>query len=285
MQTVSFTNSRGESVLFGASGDYRLTHIDGLGGPPADIKSTKSPYQDGSSYVDIQLADRPLSITGWISASNRQEMYEKRRQLSRVLNSKLGPGKFVYTNDYRSFAIKAICDESPIFNDRIVDYQLFTISFICNDPYFSDETQTVKGLKFEAGGMTFPLRLPTQFAFSAYRGTFMNTGDVETALEIRYQGPATNPTVISETTGEFIKINYELSADDVFYINTAMGNKRLEVENTDGSRTNVLHYIDMGSTFFQLQPGQNMLRYGSDHDSDQQSANVTVYWNNRFIGV
>ncbi|MNJ51482.1 Phage tail protein [compost metagenome] len=132
--------------------------------------------------------------------------------------------------------------------------------------------------------MIFSLRLPTQFAFSAYRGTFVNSGDVETPVEIHYKGPATNPVVESETTGEYIKVNYELTAEDTLIINTAFGNKRVEVLNDDGTRTNVFHWIDLGSTFFQLQPGRNMLKYGSDYESEQAAATVMIYWYNKYLG-
>lgn len=284
MQRATFVNTRGESVVFGTFGPFVLKKIEGTGAPPLDIKSTKSPYQDGSSFVSAQFTDRDISIVGFIKSKRQQEMYELRRELVRILNPKLGPGKLVYSNDARSYAITAIAEESPVFNERHVANQMFSVNFVANDPYWRDENQTVKGLRYESGGMTFPLRLPTQFAFAAYRGIFTNTGDEATPVEIRYQGPATNPIVESETTGEYIKVNYELTEQDTLIINTASGNKRVEVLNEDGSRTNVFHWIDLGSTFFQLQPGQNILKYGSDKDSDQQAATVTVYWNNRYVG-
>ncbi|MEH7087186.1 distal tail protein Dit, partial [Neobacillus drentensis] len=270
--------------VFGASGVFILSHIDGTGNVSSEIKSTKSPYQDGSSFVDVQLADRNISIVGAIMTKSRQEMYERRRELVRILNPKAGPGRLIYTNDARSYAITAIADESPVWDERHSSNQRFSLSFISNDPYWRDENQTVKGLRFEDGGMTFPLRLPTQFSFSSYRGNFFNSGDVDTPVEIRYKGPATNPVVESETTGEYIKVNYELKETDTLIISTAFGNKRVEVLNSDGTRTNVFHWIDLGSTFFQLVPGQNILKYGSDKESDQQAANVTIYWYNRYLG-
>ena len=271
--------------MIGTFGPFVLERIEGTGGPPVNIKATKTPYQDGSSYVDAQLEDRPLSIYGFIKAGNQQVMYDLRRELAKILNPKLGPGKLVYTNDSRSYVINAIAEESPVFNERYVSNQMFIINMVALDPYWRDENQTVKGLKFETGGMSFPLTLPMKFAEAAYKGNFYNSGDDDTPVEIQYKGPALNPVVFNETTGEYIKINYDLTADDVFYISTERGNKRLEVVNTDGTRRNVLNYIDLGSTFFQLRPGQNILRYGSDHDSDQQAADVTVYWHNRYVGV
>lgn len=122
------------------------------------------------------------------------------------------------------------------------------------------------------------------FAFSGYRGTFNNDGDVETPVLIHYQGPAKNPFIQNETTGEFIKVNYDLEETDVLEINTAFGAKRVEVVGGDGGRTNVFHWIDLNSTFFQLMPGDNTLRYDSDEEADRERARVTVYWYNRYAG-
>lgn len=284
MQKVTFINARGESVVFGNSGPFVLQRIDGTANAPADIKTTKSPYQDGSSFVDVQLSDRDIPLQGFINAKSQQQLYERRRDLTRILNPKLGPGRLIYSNDFRSYAITAIPESGPEFGERYVHAVLFTVNFVANDPYWRDENQTVKGLRYEAGGMTFPLRLPSRFAFAAYRGTFVNTGDVEAPVEIHYRGPAKNPVVESETTGEYIKVNYELSENDTLIISTEFGNKRVEILNADGSRTNVFNWIDLGSTFFQLLPGRNILRYGSDQDSDQQAAEVTIYWYNRYLG-
>ncbi|MEK4273136.1 distal tail protein Dit [Paenibacillus sp. FSL R7-0026] len=284
MERVTYTNARGESLVLGTSKPFYLERIKGTGGVPGDLLSTQSPYQDGSSFVEMRLADRPIVVEGGIVANSREQMYQYRRDFMRILNPKLGLGKLVYTNSARSYAIQAIAENTPEFDDRIVNNQPFTINFICPDPYFTDETQISKGLRFESGGLTFPLRLPTQFAYSAYRGLFQNDGDVETPVEIHYKGPALNPVVINETTGEFIKVNYDLGENDVLVINTAFGQKRVEVVNTDGTRTNVFHWIDLGSTFFQLQPGRNMLRYDSDREGDRSVATVTVYWYNRYGG-
>ncbi|OAB31747.1 hypothetical protein PMSD_18350 [Paenibacillus macquariensis subsp. defensor] len=284
MQIATFTNTRGESVEFGNSGPFVLQKIDGTANVSTEIKNTKSPYQDGSSFVGVQLSDRDIPIQGFINSNSQQQLYDRRRELTRILNPKLGPGKLVYTNSFRSYAIDVVADGGPVFGERFVHANLFVINFIANDPYWRDVETATKALRAEVGGLTFPLRLPTKFATASYRGVFHNTGDVETPVEIRYKGPATNPIVTNETTGKFIKVNCELLATDTLFITTEFGNKRVEILNADGSRTNVFHWIDLGSTFFQLEIGENILRYGSSQDSDQSPANVTVSWHNRFLG-
>ncbi|MBP2116587.1 hypothetical protein J2Z45_000135 [Cohnella lubricantis] len=250
----------------------------------ADIRSTQSPYQDGSSVVAVQMPNRLVTLTGTVMAGSREEMYELRRRLSRVLNPKLGAGRLVYENDYRSYAADAIPDEAPVFTNRFSNHHGFTASFTCPDPFWRDVEEATKDLKSLTGGLTFPLKLGTRFALIGYRGVFENEGDVETPIRIRYTGPAVNPVVENETTGEYIKINTTLAATDVLEITTAFGRKRVEVVAADGSRTNVFHWIDLGSTFFGLQPGENILKYSSDNAEDDIST-VTVYWNNRYGGA
>lgn len=283
MQKLTFVNARGESITFGNEKPFILSHIDGTGGVAADLKTTKSPYQDGSTLVGVTMEDRLVSITGAIMATTREEMYQLRRRLTQILNSK-SAGKLIYTNDAHTYVIDAVPDGSPAFGDRHANNQLFAANFICPDPFWTDENEIVKALKFEEGGLTFPLRLSTMFAFSAYRGIFTNSGDVDTPVTVHYRGPAKNPLVMNETTGEFIKVNYDLTDEDVLEISTAFGRKRVEVVNDDGTRTNVFHWIDLDSTFFQLVPGENMLRYDSDEEADRERANVTVYWHNRYSG-
>ncbi|PWW37403.1 MULTISPECIES: phage tail family protein [Paenibacillus] len=285
METVLFINSQGEKFFLGTSKPFYLKTIDGIAGVPSNLLSTKSPYQDGTSFVDMMLADRPISMVGGIIAKNQYELYKYRREITRILNPKLGLGTLIYTNPYRNYAIQAVAEGAPQFNDRIVVNQPFTINLVCPDPYFTDVEPQEQALRYESGGFRFPLHLPTQFAKLGFTGSFSNDGDVSTPVEIQYKGPALNPIITNETTGEFIKVNYNLTSSDVLIINTAFGKKRVEILNNDGTRTNVFHWIDLSSTFFQLIPGENILKYGSEREGDVVSAVVTILWNNRYGGV
>lgn len=285
MQSLEFINANGERITLGNTRPYILSHIDGTGGAVTEIKSTRSPYQDGSTVVGVQLADRLITLTGAVMASTREEMYELRRNLSRILNPKLGEGKLIYTNDAHSYAATAIPDESPKFNNRHSNNQLFSASFTCPDPFWRDVIAAERALKYANGGMTFPWRLKSWFTLIGYKGIYRNSGDESAPLLIRYYGPATNPVVRNETTGEFVKVAYVLSETDVLEINTAFGQKRVEVVAENGDRTNVFHWIDLDSTFFQLQLGDNLISYSSDDDSDKDLARVEVTWNNRYVGV
>ena len=84
------------------------------------------------------------------------------------------------------------------------------------------------------------------------------------------------------STGEFIRIKRELTSDDILYINTAFGQKKVEIIRS-GVSTDAFDYIDLQSVFFSLQVGDNMLEYTSENGLDPQS--VEVRYKNRYIGV
>ena len=98
-----------------------------------------------------------------------------------------------------------------------------------------------------------------------------------TPVEIEFTGPAINPTVTNLTTGELMKVNRLLDANDVLEISTAFGDKYVKINGQ-----NAFHYIDLDSTFWQLQPGDNILSYTSNNDSI--NTKVIVKWKNRYVG-
>ena len=110
----------------------------------------------------------------------------------------------------------------------------------------------------------------------------INTGHVETPVEIYFHGPAVNPSIKNITTGETIRIIRELTTDDVLYINTGFRQKKVEIIR-NGTRTDAFDYIDLSSRFFSLQVGDNVIEYASENGLAPQ--NVEIYYKNRYLGV
>ena len=101
-------------------------------------------------------------------------------------------------------------------------------------------------------------------------------------MEIYFHGPAVNPKITNLSTGESIRIKRELTTDDVLYISTAFGKKKVEIIRND-TRTDAFDYIDLASQFFSLQVGDNVIEYASENGLDPQ--NVEIRYRNRYIGV
>ena len=163
--------------------------------------------------------------------------------------------------------------------ERYIDYEVE--SFKDNRTNFY-ELEKLEELTTWTGGLNFPLNLPFTLKQKGENiKNIYNDGHVDTAIEIIFRGPAINPKVINQTTGEFIQVNRELTSEDILYITTKYRNKKVEIEK-NGVRTNAFNYIDLDSTFFSLKVGDNLMEYSTESLEPQ---GVSIKYSNKYLGV
>ena len=280
MEKITIKNKHGESITLGNAAPYYLETLDGVGEVPVSIESQKSPYQDGSTYIDSVFENRAISIEGMIvTRDNPASVKEARRKMQRVLNPKLGE----VVLKYEQKEIKSIVESTPIFpsgrGNKGIYYQKYLIHLLCHQPFWLDSFIESREIVAWIGGMTFPLILPTAFAMKGSKTVnIVNESDVEVPVSIEFKGPATNPRVSNKTTGQYIQVNRELVLGDMLVITTDFGAKRVEINGE-----NVFNWIDLGSYFWQLQPGDNIIEYSSD--DPVEPAAVMISYRNRYVGV
>ncbi|WP_419877985.1 phage tail family protein [Brevibacillus centrosporus] len=284
MRQLTFTNTRGESVVLGNSRPFLVTKLEGTGSVDADIQMQKSPFQDGRTFIDSLLDVRTVSIEGAIVATDPLERTSRRKKLISVFNPKLGPGTLRYEYDGGVKVIQAIPDMSPTLPDRQNSpFQKFLLTLICPEPFWLDEKAREYEMSDFVGGMQFPLRLITMFSMRGSKLVFKNAGDAESPIEIRFNGACQNPKVTNLTTGEFIRVNREIKANETLIITTAFGNKRVEIDDGEGNVQNAFHYIDLDSTFWQMKKGDNKIQYSTDDGAT--NVKVKIIWKQRYLGV
>lgn len=289
MEKITFINSKGQSIQLGNDGPFILTKIEGLSATNAHIQTQKSPYQDGESYIDNTLESRSLSIEIMVLADNREEMMINRRKMLQVFNPKMGQGRLIYEYGNIKREIKAISELAPVFPDA-GDFkdtmQPGLIQLYCPNPFWLDEFTQTEEMADWVGGLRFPLQLPMMFAGRSSRQhtVIHNAGDVDTPIVFEFLGPATNPVVTKVDTGEYIKVNREIAVDEKLVITTEFGNKKVILQNSETKEEiNAFGWIDLGSTFFQLDPGNNLISYSADMGGE--TARVWIRWRNRYVGV
>ena len=287
MQRIIFTNSRGQSVELKSSAPFLLQSIDGLGDVDADIQTQKAPFQDGSTYIDSVLQERAISLEIAILATDKASLLQKRQFLASVFNPKLGKGILRYENGTTVREIEAVPDGVPTFpsgkGNRGPTFQKAIVNLLCTEPFWLDSFYTSKQMSFLMGGLSFPLFLGSRFSQRSFKRILQNTGDVPTPVNITFYGPAVNPIIKNNTTGEFIRVNRELGENDKLIIDTTFGKKSVVIEDENGVQTNVFNWIDLESSFFQLQVGDNELEYNSNNDSTK--SRVIISYKNRYLSV
>lgn len=276
LSNIKITNTNGESITLGNGAPLFLERIDGVGSLGVELENQKSPNQDGLTYINNTFSSRDISIEGIIiSKQNPDEVMKIRRKIQKVLNPKLGE----VTIKYLDKEIKAIVEATPTFPavGRGLFYQKYLINLICHSPFWLDPYYESSEMSYIMGGIKFNLSLPTKFSNRGFKRRAVNSGDVDTPVKIEFIGPATNPSVTNESTGEVIKVNRELGEKDILTISTSFGEKYVKI-NGD----NAFHYIDLDSSFWSLIPGENILSYKSNNDSI--NTRVKAIWRNRYIG-
>lgn len=280
---ITYINEKGNSIDIKYSFPYFFQSISGEDGLKNEISSYSNYNQDGYSISNEKISHRNIDLTGVLKGNTKQEILNRRELLLKVFNPKL-KGQLIYEDGNIKRIIECIIEESPKFSkNNVWRQQKFIVSLICPNPYWEDIYEVGEIISTWIGGWKFKFSLPFKLKQKGEsKKNIYNSGHVETPVEIIFKGPALNPKVTNLITGEFIKVDRELTSDDILYITTGFGNKKVEIENA-GVRTNAFNYIDLDSTFFQLQVGDNMFEYTTANELEPQS--VEIRYKNRYLGI
>lgn len=71
-------------------------------------------------------------------------------------------------------------------------------------------------------------------------------------------------------------------AGEKIIINTNYGEKKVQ-DIINGDTVDILHNLDLSSTFLQLNVGDNLFRY--DADNNLNNLQVSIYYNPKYLGV
>ena len=260
---------------------YVYLTSSGFGGGGCDVQAVKGPYQHGATFLAAMLVPRSLSLTFAIIAQNTEDLYQRRRAVAAAFSPAAGEGRLVWVQGEHSFSLRCVVGgASPAFpqggQSAGPTWQTVTVDLTASDPcWFEDALeQHLQGL---AGGLAFPVAFPAHFAFVSPTVTIDNPGDVESPVTIRVTGPALNPVITNATTGESIGLTVDLAPGEWVEIRTAFGAASCRLH--DGS--SAMGAVQPGSTFWQMQPGDNTLTY-TDSGGD---ASVLIQYSPRYTGV
>jgi hypothetical protein len=292
MQTLTFYNNRG-TIEINQIGDVKLMRIEGVSGITTSPLSISSPETDGSEVildtdgnVKSYLTNRNITITAAIKKSSLTLLNQYKRTLVNIMSPKI-PSKLKYSNETYEKELDVVVELTPSFSqtDNYTNFQVFFVSLIAHNPFWKDISDSNEILAISTPLISFPLVCEPTFALECdgeNRVAIDNIGDVDTPVEIYFYGPATNPKVINETTGEFIEVTKILLSGESLYINTKKGSKQV-LYNNGITETNAFSLIDIDSTFWQLKVGENIITY--EATAGIETASMRVIYKNNFIGL
>lgn len=282
MRKLTYVNSLGESITFHKT-PYLITSLTGISEVEAETQGQKSPGQDGDTYIDSLLEPRFPTLEGVIVESNLMKIKEYRSQILRVCNPKYGLGKLTLELDGDIKEIDAVLDGVPVFPERkdASRVQTFMIVWKCPNPYWQDVNPTNIKLEDYVANFSFPFSFPVTFSIRGDSRTIVNSGHVPTPIKVTFRGNSVNPKITKNNTGEFIKVNRTIPEGYNLVITTDFNNKSVKIIAPDGVESNAMGYIDLDSTFFDLDVGENHLSFITEGGKPE----VFIEYRNLFIGV
>lgn len=269
-------NAAGEQVQLTNRSEYSVTEIQGLNPPSATINTSEMALYDGAKYISSKVGMRTINIAVAINVNAERN----RISLYKIVRTKQ-PIIVRYANGTRDIFIQGYVESFEV--DYFANKQTASISILCPEPYFKDAQEMVNDVNLVLGAFYFPFAIEASapIPFSYYGEiseiNIENIGDIASGfqIEIVATGQVVNPRIYNRETTDFFGLDYTFQSGDVIYINTQQGSKEVQLLR-GGQYINIFNSITKGSTWLQLETGDNILTYDGDGSS-------TDYMQVRFI--
>lgn len=260
---ITVENNRGQTLNLYNDPSYVVTRVDGLNPPTANINTAVTATFDGSSFKSSRVNERDIVIEIVLDGNienARLNLYKYFKVKSKVTLYLKTQKRDVYTIGYvESFD----CNQ---FEQK----QKAQVSLICPFPYFIDVNSDITEFSITTDCFEFPFSIPAEgipFSNTIINSTksVINNGDVESGLIIQLHATSTvlNPKIYNEDTNEYFILNVEMHEGDDIIINTNKGEKGV-AHIIDGLTTNIINKVEPGSSWFVIEPGDNIFLYSAD---------------------
>lgn len=254
---LTWENWKGDSIdLTDERDGIYLDRVEGLNPVRAELSTASSPYRDGA-----RLANTRIGVRNIVAYLNLCSDVERNKARLYALFRKKKEGTLRYKSSERDVYIKAYVEDiTPNQYDNPVSVQ---IVLVCLDPYFIDAQAIVTEIGANLARLRFKLAITQPRPFGIYRGNttqkITNDGDVELgmAIHVYAHGRAELPKIYNDDTGEFFELSLELFAGDELVIDTNAGQHSVTLVRA-AERYNVFNAITIGSTWLQLDVGENV---------------------------
>lgn len=266
MRTIEYLNSKNQRLIIGEDPGFQLVDLQGITPPKASFSTSTLAGFDGSrvtgSMVNARNIIMVLQLSGDIEA-NKLKLYD-------IFKIKRN-GFLTYNSDLLSIQIEAYVESIDI--PPMVWPIKAMISLLCPQPYFEDLQDILIDVAVIDPTLSFPLELISSggeigIIHPSEAQNILNPGDIPVGMILRFQaiGTVVKPKIINTQTLQSLEFNLTLQAGDIVTINTEIGKKRIEL-NQSGVITNQFNSLVLGSTFLQLDEGDNVLYVTSESGS------------------
>lgn len=249
--------------------------------------------QDGATLVNSYVLPRDnMEIKGQVKADTTYQMQRIHDKLFDVFIPKTDVTITHYYGGINRM-ITARVNKSPKFEfTNVTSVQNYSVSLTATEPYWRDQLETLIPMANVIGTFHFPLVIPkdTGVCFgiknSALIVNVFNKSSIKVGMRIVFiaKGAVSNPQLFNINTRKFLRLLCDMEAGERITIET--GQENTVTRNINGVDEDYIGHIDLaggGDEFLELDPGDNLLRYGADAGEDMMEVRIHFY--NKYPGV
>lgn len=260
MFEVIFEADNGKKYVFGKNGCtfFGMSIGNGL---EVTLGKSQGFSQIGESVETQSVGGRPIDVTG--------EVYGNITERKNTLRNVCAPftsGRLVFQNTHY---IRVYVKAAPTFS-AVKNNGLFKMQFYAPFPFFySLEEQNV-----HIGAVIPQFRFPVNYSavhrFGSKKAAryvnALNSGDVKVPFELylHSSGTSSNITISNLKTFRYLKLNGTLNAGDSVHIYRDNNNVLRAELTVAGVVSDIISWIDEGSTLFELDVGDNLIAANDD---------------------
>jgi hypothetical protein len=258
-------------------------NIRGLEFPSSRLSSYNRAGQDGIRITNHFAGERRITIEGVIRSDTCEEQQDFRQEIEQAVimtrvNNVPVPKELKFINQLGTefvINVEVVNFIMPLrnqFSDR------FLIDMIAYDPYIRSTTLNSENLVTATfTGFIIPFDIPFWLGSGTLGDITITNGGAATYPTITLNGPLTNPSVKNLTTGEFMKLNYTLTAGNQVVMD--FENNTIVLNGT----TNLIGMKSAGSTWWQLANGNNTIRLITSISGEAGTG--VIEWYEVYVGL
>lgn len=281
-----------DSLVFDNS-NFILQEIKGLESPLTRLPRYNLPGQSGAYISNALYGERAIKIRGLVNVPDGTAVSQVRNTYLANRTTLINNLSYSYDSSGRpvprtltitlvngQVLTASVYVDTPLamgFSPDQVDYEEFLITLVAPDPLLYSSTPISATITLPVGGGTaIPTPVPASLgASSGGSATMNNIGSQTTYPTITLSAPLTNPYIINQTTGKFIKLNYTISVGQSDVVIDCQ-NQQI----TQGTN-DITGVQSTDSTFWSIISGNNTIAFSASGGS----GNCVVSFTPSFLGI
>lgn len=281
MYSLTIEKENGEQLeLTNNEINWQIAEIEGLGLSDGEITTKELANWDGAVYVDSRVESRDITIEIYLNNNvegNRLKLYDYFKPSKYI--------KLYFETENRKVYIIGYVEKIKL--NHFDKHQVMQVSINCPNPYFMTTAEYETKLANSMGGFYFPFSIDSVgIEFTSYENEraviVYNYGEISTGARfvLTFNGEVVNPAIYNRDTGEYIRLIKTFSKGEEIEINTIRGLRGITKLNDN---TNLIKYIDINTTWLQLESGRNY--FSLKADTGVNNLVCTIYNNIFYQGI